>query len=171
MRAAVLAVLCATLAFAAIAAEPARPSPPLAIQRLGAPALELRQYRGKVVALAFIDTNCTHCQDLTKLLIPIAHEYALRGVQVLECAFNDDAQQAMAGFVQQFHPSFPAGWTNRAAVMSYLQRTIIDPRPLYVPHMVFIDRRGIIRADYPGESSFFKDPSTSIRAELEKLLK
>jgi hypothetical protein len=37
--------------------------------------------------------------------------------------------------------------------------------------MVFLDRRGIIRADYAGESDFFKDPATSVRAELEKLLK
>ena len=63
------------------------------------------------------------------------------------------------------------GWTSRAAAMAYLQRSILDTRPLYVPHMVFLDRRGIIRADYPGESDFMKDPATNIRAELEKLLK
>jgi hypothetical protein len=37
--------------------------------------------------------------------------------------------------------------------------------------MVFLDRRGIIQADYPGESDFMKDPGTNIRTELEKLLK
>jgi len=90
---------------------------------------------------------------------------------VLECAFNDDAKQTMAGFLQQFQPPFPVGWTNRGAAMAYLQRSILDTRPLYVPHMVFLDRRGIIQADYPGESDFMKDPGTNIRAELEKLLK
>jgi hypothetical protein len=40
-----------------------------------------------------------------------------------------------------------------------------------VPHLVFLNRRGIIQADYPGESDFMKDPATNIRAELEKLLK
>ncbi len=171
MRATILVFLCATSALTAMAADPPRPSPPLAIERLGAPALELSQYRGKVVALAFISTTCPHCQDLTKLLGPLSREYALRGVQVLECAFNDDAKQTMAGFLQQFQPPFPVGWTSHAAVMSYLQRTILDTRPLYVPHMVFLDRRGMIRADYPGESDFFKDSATNVRAELEKLLK
>ena len=61
--------------------------------------------------------------------------------------------------------------TSRATAMTYLQRSILETKPLYVPHMVFLDRRGIIRADYPGESDFFKDPATNIRAELEKLLK
>ena len=158
-------------ALTAVAAEPPRPSPPLVIERLGAPSVELSQYRGKVVALALIFTTCSHCQDLTKLLGPLSREYALRGVQVLECAFNDDAKQTIAEFLQQLQPPFPVGWTNRAAAMAYLQRTILDTRPLYVPHMVFLDRRGMIQADYPGESDFFKDPATNIRAELEKLLK
>ena len=171
MRTAILTFLCATSALTAIAAEPPRPSPPLTIERLGAPALQLSQYRGKVVALALIFTTCSHCQDLTRTLGPLSREYALRGVQVIECAFNDDAKQTMAQFLDQLQPPFPVGWTNRTAAMTYLQRTIMDTRPLYVPHMLFLDRRGIIRADYPGESDFFKDPATNIRAELEKLLK
>ena len=171
MRIAILTLLFATAALAADTATPPRPSPPLTIERLSAPSVELSQYRGKVVALAFILTTCSHCQDLTKLLGPLSREYALRGVQVLECAFNDDAKQGMAEFLQQLQPPFPVGWTNRAAAMAYLQRSVLDTRPLYVPHMVFLDRRGVIQADYPGESDFMKDPATNIRAELEKLLK
>jgi thiol-disulfide isomerase/thioredoxin len=171
MRTAIPVFLCAMSAFTAMAADPPRPSPPLEIERLNAPAVQLSQYRGKVVALAFIFTTCSHCQDLTKVLIPLSREYALRGVQVLECAFNDDAKQNIGEFLKQFQPPFPVGWINRAAAMAYLQRSVLDTKPLYVPHMVFLDGRGIIRADYPGESDFFKDPAANIRAELEKLLK
>src|ERR1019366_3819092 len=171
MRIAILTLLFATAALAADTAPPPRPSPPLTIERLGAPSVALSQYRGKVVALAFIFTTCSHCQDLTKTLEPLSREYALRGVQVLECAFNDDAKQTMPQFLQQLQPPFPVGFTNRAAAMAYLQRSVLDTRPLYVPHMVFLDRRGIIQADYLGESDFMKDPATNIRAQLEKLLK
>ena len=171
MRTAILVFLCAASALTAIAADAPRPSPPLTIERLDASKVEINQYRGKVVALVFISTTCSHCQDLTRLLVPLSREYALRGVQVLECAFNDEAKETMAGFLQQFQPPFTVGWTNRGAAMAYLQRSILDTRPLYVPHMVFLDRRGIIQADYPGESDFMKDPGTNIRAELEKLLK
>ena len=171
MRTAIPVFLCAMSAVTAMAADSPRPSPPLEIERLNAPAVQLSQYRGKVVALAFIFTTCSHCQDLTRTLGPLSREYALRGVQVLECAFNDDAKQTMAQFLQQLQPAFPVGWTSRAAAMAYLQRTILDTRPLYVPHMVFLDRSGIVRAEYPGESDFMKDPATNVRAELEKLLK
>ena len=135
------------------------------------PAVRVSQYRGKIVALAFIDTTCPHCQELTGTLKGIVRDYAARGVVVLECAFNDGAEAGLAEFQQRFGPTFPVGWNSRAAVMSYLQYNLLDPRPLYVPHMVFIDRAGAIRADYPGEDVFFRDPNASIRAELDKLLR
>ena len=162
----------ALAAFAVASAETPRPSPPFSIlpPGKGAAPIPLSHYRGKIVVVAFIDTACPHCQELTRTLIPIAREYSARGVQVLACAFNDDAEHLVAGFVDQFHPGFPVGWSNRMAVLSYLQYTIISPMH-YVPHMVFLDRRGIIRGDYPGESDFLKDPKTNIRKELDKMLK
>ena len=164
-----IVVLALTGAALTAAAQAARPSPAIEI-RVGNAPLDLSQYRGKVVALAFIDTNCPHCQDLTRTLIPISRGYGPRGVQVVECAFNDGAEGLLPRFIQQFQPPFPVGWTTRSAVLSYLQISILDTRPLYVPHMVFIDRRGLIRDDYRGESSFFTNSDTNIRAELDKLL-
>jgi peroxiredoxin len=170
MRTALVSLLAASTL--STAAEPVRPSPPFSIMRIGSAPLKLSQYKGKVVALAFIYTTCPHCQNLTTTLNQIARDYAARGVQVLECAFNDDAVQNMPEFIKQFNPAFPVGFAPRAAVMSYLQYTITDTRPLYVPHMIFIDRAGIIRGDYPGESPFLQGgPDGSIRLELDRLLK
>jgi thiol-disulfide isomerase/thioredoxin len=150
-----------------------RPSPPFSLKRVGTPApppLALSQYRGKVVALAFIHTTCPHCQHLTEVLNPIAHDYAARGVQVLACAFNEGAEQLLPGFLSQFHPAFPVGWSTHDAVYAYLQYSEMNPMG-FVPHMVFLDRRGIIRADIPGESTFFNEPDTNIRKQLDDLLK
>ena len=132
--------------------------------------MQLSQYKGKVVALAFIYTTCPHCQHLTGVLNQIAKDYSARGVQVLECAFNADAVQTMPEFLQRFAPQFSAGYATRASVLSYLQYSTDDPRPLYVPHMVFLDRTGVIRGDYPGEGPFFQDPDGNIRKELDKML-
>lgn len=169
MRSAVL-LLAGAACFGLAAADPPRPSPPLSFERLSGPPVTLAQYRGKVVALTFILTTCPHCQDLTKILDRLAPEYAPRGVQFLECAFNLDAQATMKEFLDRFKPPFPVGWTSDAAVRGYLQIPIIDQRPFYAPHMVFLDRRGMIRDDIPGESGFFANPEPNIRAELEKLL-
>ena len=171
MRNALPIILIAAFTATAPAADTARPSPPFTIQRTGAPPLRLSQYRGKVVALAFISTACSHCQQLTTELDLIAPDYASRGVQFLECAFNDDAVAAMPEFLQRFKPPFPVGFATNAAVMAYLQRSVVDPRPLFVPHMVFLDRAGVIRADYPAEDAFFANANANIRAQLDKMLK
>jgi thiol-disulfide isomerase/thioredoxin len=168
MRTGIAFLLATTAVFAA---EVGRPSPPFSIIRKSAPSRALSHYKGKVVALAFISTGCSHCQELTKVLNRIAADYASRGVQIVACAFNDDAAQSMTEFQERFKPAFPVGWNNRMAVMSYLGYSIVDSRPLYVPHMVFLDRSGIVRADYAGESAFFQNSDANIRGELDKLLK
>lgn len=171
MRTALVGLLAVGAALVLAAADSARPSPAFSIQRPGAAPLPLSQYRGKVVALAFIDTHCPHCQKLTGYLSGLAPKYAAKGVQILECAFNLDAQSSLAEFERQFHPSFPVGYSDRASVLEYLRIPLMDPHPLYVPHMVFLDRRGVIRADVAGESDFMKAPEVNIPAELDKLLR
>lgn len=156
---------------AVAASDVAHPAPPFTILRAEGPPIQLSQYRGKILALAFIHTTCPHCQALTSVLNPIAREYAPKGVQFLECAFNTAADQAVPQFIHQFQPPFPVGWSNDSAVRSFLQFSAMDPKMFYVPHMVFIDRKGMIRSDYPGESPFFQNPETSIRTELDKILK
>jgi thiol-disulfide isomerase/thioredoxin len=170
MRAIRSLAVAAAVALAARTGETARPSPAFTLLRLGTTPLRLSQYRGKVVALAFIQTTCPHCQQLTTELNLIARDYAKRGVQIVECAFNDGAAAAMPEFLERFSPPFPVGYSNLAAVMAYLQIPIIDPRPVYVPYMVFIDRGGVIRAEYGGESPFFQYAGASVRGQLDKML-
>jgi hypothetical protein len=43
--------------------------------------------------------------------------------------------------------------------------------PLYVPTMVFIDRKGMIRHQYLGTDPFFQNPEKSIRDTVESLVK
>jgi hypothetical protein len=162
--------LCFSAALLAAVANVPRPSPPFSIQRVGAPPLTIESLRGKVVLLAFIDTNCSHCQDLTRSLVPISKEYGPRGVQIVECAFNAAAKTALPGFLEQLQPPFPVGYNNHAAVDAYLQRSVMDITPLFVPHVVFLDRNGVIRGDFAGESDFLIKPAENIRKELDKLL-
>lgn len=166
-----IAALMGIAAFTATAQPTGKPSPALTINRVGSAPIQLSQYRGKIVLLAFIHTTCPHCQELTRELIPIARAYEAKGVQVVECAFNQNADQLVPAFVQQFQPPFPVGWADNNTVMAYLGRSVLDTTPFYVPHLVFLDRRGTIQGDFAGESEFMRTPDTSIRAELDKLVK
>jgi thiol-disulfide isomerase/thioredoxin len=169
MRIFVISALSLALGLTALAMDIGKPSPPFSIQRLNGPAVPLTQFQGKVVALAFIDTECPHCQHLTGVLNAIAKEYEGKGVQFVECAFNDIAAQRLPFFIQNFQPSFMIGYSQRDPVLNYLSYSIL--KPLYVPHMVFLDRKGVVRGDYAGESDFMTNPEKNVRAELDELLK
>ena len=169
MRIALITALSLGLGLTALAMDIGKPSPAFTVQRLNAPAVPLSQYHGKVVALAFIDTECPHCQHLTGVLNTIAKEYQGKPVQFVECAFNDGAVQLLPEFIRKFQPTATMGYSPRDPVLTYLAHSIL--RPLYVPHMVFLDRQGVVRGDFPGESDFMTNPEKNIRTELDELLK
>ncbi len=169
MRFAALALACAALA-SAPAAEPPKPAS-FSFRLLNSSTpLQLSSYRGKVVLLVFISTTCPHCQDFTRELVPLSKEYAPKGVQILECAVDPGAQANLAGFIQEYQTPFPVGYSDQAAVDGFVGRSIIDARPFYVPHLVFLDRQGKVQADYAGESDFVKSPGANTRVQLDKLL-
>lgn len=170
MKASSLILIIALLALPVSAADASRPSPPLQILRPGASPLLLSQYKGKVVALALIYTSCSHCQQFTAVMNKVAKEFTPKGVQFLQCAFNEDAPGAVAEFQERFRPAFPVGYAPRAAAMAFLGRNLMDTRPLYVPRMIFLDPTGVIRAEFGGETDFFRNDEANLRAQLIKML-
>src|SRR5438876_6940960 len=117
MRAAIGALLAVGALYAA---DQGRPSPPLTILRESGPPITLKQYQGKIVMLAFIQTPSMECQSLLQLLSPIARDYAPRGVQVLVVARKEEPREepdkAIPDFVRTYQPAFPVGWAEDAVV-------------------------------------------------------
>lgn len=91
-----------------------------------------------------------------------------KGFAVLEGAVNEQAD--VPGFIRQYNPPFPIGTASSLGALEYLQWPM-GQRPL-VPLMAFIDRSGMIRAQYSGyDTEFFGDNlEKNLRAEAEKLL-
>ena len=137
-------------ALTAPAASVPRPSPELTMQRGGEPPLQLSQFRGKIVALAFSYTTCDHCQVLTRTLKVIQKDYAARNVQVVECALEEGVNVNYPMFLKAFEPNFPTGYTTAAAVKKYLQWNDKTDGILMIPYMIFITIR-----DW--EDAFFRE--------------
>lgn len=146
-----------------------RRSPEYAVKLTTGRQLLLSTYRGKVVVLMFVATDCSHCQTTSQLMERIQKEYRPRGLQTIAVAFNDLAMMLVPGFISQTGASFPVGYDRRESVFAYLQRPVT--MQTYVPIMVFIDRQGMIRGQYIGDDKFFAEPEKNIRATLETLLK
>jgi len=152
------------------AAEIPRPSLDFAINLMDGTQIHLSQYKGKVCILAFILTTCPHCQKTVGILSTMQNEYGPRGLQVVASAIEDMAKLNVPDFIKRFQPSFPVGYNIRSEVEEYLQHPSIYI--MYMPQVVFIDRQGTIRAQYPGEDKFFADDQEKhFREQIEALLK
>ncbi len=169
-RVSALAIALGILAAPPIAAQVPRPAPEFPIRLVDGHVLSLSQFRGKVVALAFVQTTCPHCQHLSVLLNRMYKEYGPRGFQVLGVAFNPMATLLAPDFVKALDLTFPIGVGLHEEVESYLQHPPLEI--LYVPQLVFIDRQGIIQAQYAGQDDFFKEPADepNLRHQIEALL-
>jgi hypothetical protein len=88
---------------------------------------------------------------------------------VLEAAINENPD--VPGFIRTYQPPFPIGTASGLSALEYIQWPL-QQRSI-VPLMVFIDRAGMIRAQYTGvDTSFFDDDMEKhFREEAEKLLK
>ena len=164
---AAVALLCAAPLFALMPPLP-RPSPPFTITQPSGKKTPLASYRGKVVVLAWVHTNCQYCQALTLKLNHLQKELGPRGFQALEVAWNEGAQQLVPEFVHKFEVAFPVGYSEWAPIMSYRGFSVFD-RPV-TPLVVVIDRKSVIRAQTPAEGDSNLQNEAKLRALIESLL-
>ncbi|HEX3875930.1 MAG TPA: TlpA disulfide reductase family protein [Bryobacteraceae bacterium] len=177
MRTSLAALICVAAASSALVLpSPAQQLPrkalDLKVDMPNGKPIQLSSYKGKPVVLAFILTTCSHCQYTTGLLVKLEKEFAPKGLQVLECAVNSNADALVPGFVQQFKTTFPVGY-------NFDQDFILDKflqhpagKVPSMPILVFIDRTGTIRAEHEGSDDFISGASQeqNIRGEIQKLL-
>jgi hypothetical protein len=71
-------------------------------------------------------------------------------------------------FIARYSPTFPIGESEHLTMMKFggwspMQRT-------FVPFMFFIDRKGMIRAQYMGSDAFFQNEAANVRKMLDSLI-
>ena len=169
----------AALAFVAVpalvcpAATLPRKAPDISLQMVDGKPVQLGQFKGKVVALAFILTDCPHCQQAVNLLAKLQGEYGSRGFQAVASAIDDMAATSVPDFVRRFNPPFPVGYNPRNFVVQYLQHP--SEERLLMPQIVVLDREGTIQAQYAADEMFADAEGggweQNLRMEIEQLLR
>lgn len=69
---------------------------------------------------------------------------------MLACDFVEDGPIVVPPFIERFKPGFPVGWTSMDKAFKFLQLSLMTPGT--VPKLVFIDKKGLIRAQYDGSA-------------------
>ena len=163
--------LALSLVSLSVSAQPAMPrkAPEITIVEPSGKQTLLSSYKGKVVALAFVSTACSHCQAECQLLTKLQGELGPKGFQPLAVAFIESPPPQVEGFVRNFHIGFPVGYAARQTVLDYLQLSDADTG-WKIPQMVLIDRKGMIVAQSASQGSPELQEESSLRMKITDLL-
>ncbi len=164
-----LPVAAGLAAGAARAMNTPQPAPPLAFRLADGKTIDLANYKGKVVALEFLLTTCPHCQRCSAIMQKLYQEFGDKQVQMLGVAVNDMAHMLIAEYSQKLNLTYPVGYGSREMSHNFLQHPFM--KTMYMPQLVLIDRKGVIRFHHPGEDqAFYANEEANMRKEITQLL-
>ncbi len=151
------------------ASEIPREAGPLLFNTFKGEKVSLAAMKGKVLAVMFFSTDCPHCQKTAQLLAPIYDKYHAKGFEVMGLAVNPSAAANIDEFAAKHGVKFPIGLGTSSQWTTFCQLSVMGQN--YVPHMVLIDKKGVIQEDHPGgDREFWLDQDARIRAAVERLL-
>jgi peroxiredoxin len=171
MKPAILFALLTGMIFASGGPVP-RKAPPFQIQIDSKKGFDLGQFTGKTVVLAFMLTDCSHCEFTAGLLNKIQTDYGER-VQVIGSAIDEQAANQFAAFQKKNAITFPVGYNSLGDAVKFMGYAPGVEIPL--PIVMFIDRNGIIRAQFDSkddkEMTNEPDQNKNLRAVLDRTIK
>lgn len=107
---------------------------------------DIQDYRGKIVLIEFMRTDCPKCQELTKTLEQVRAKYGDK-IQILSVVTAPpDNQGTVAKYIAANKIAYPFLFDCGQMTASYLQITPKNPT-VHFPHLLVIDKAGTIRRD------------------------
>jgi peroxiredoxin len=161
------AVLIAVPRLSALAVS--RPAPATTFRGPDGSVIDPAKYRGRIVAMEFLNTECSHCQACAKALQQLHQEFGAAVFQPIGVATNEGAGMLIPQFRRKTGATFPIAVSNRDTAVDWLQ--VSKAAVFYVPQLAFIDRTGIIRAYIPSGDSFYIDEVNNGRKLIQQLAK
>jgi len=164
-----IATLAALSAGAALA-QIGRRAPGFSLHDLKWVQHDLQDYRGKILVLEFIKTDCPHCGVFARLLEEIKASYGGK-VAVLAFVLPPDEQGAVERFAAQAKVTYPILFDCGQAAYSYILPDPLSGGAITFPHAYLIDSSGIIRGDWvfgPQTKDIFE--GRGLNVAIDKLL-
>jgi peroxiredoxin len=106
---------------------------------------DLADYRGKVVLLDFIQTECPNCQKLSATLEAVQRRFGTR-IAVLTIANPPSDLNSISRYILQHGVSIPVLMDCGQVAISYFKASPANAQ-IHVPHVFIIDNQGLIRYD------------------------
>jgi peroxiredoxin len=141
MRTVLITLLCS---LALVAADSLRRAPGFDLPDLKGQFHDLADYRGKVLVLEFLKTDCPHCATFADVLAQIQPIYGDKVAVLAVAHLGTDSIQNIAQFEAGHKLTYPLVMDMGQMMYSY----VMSPQGTDLPHVYIIDANGYIRSDY-----------------------
>jgi peroxiredoxin len=127
---------------------------------------DLQDFRGKVVLIDFMRTDCPKCQEVTKILEQVKAKFGDR-IQVLS-VLNDRIDNAGTAkkYIAATNSTSPYVFDCGQMMAAYLQITPKNPT-VHFPHVVVLDKTGMIRRDLAEDAATLQNITNAVEPLLK----
>jgi peroxiredoxin len=128
---------------------------------------DTQDYRGKLLLVEFMQTDCLHCQKFSAILEQAKVKYGAK-IGILSIVNPPSDQKAVAGFIAQFKVTTPILFDCGQVAYSYIKPTTPT---VNIPHIFLIDGDGMIRNDFAfSDATLPIFEGKGLFTEIDKLL-
>jgi len=106
---------------------------------------DVLDFRGKVLLIDIMKTDCPHCQTLSKTIERIKAKYANR-IAVLSIVNPPDNPQTVSAYIAKYKVTSPVLFDFGQATAAMLRITPQNPG-ISLPTLLIVDANGIVRED------------------------
>ncbi|SRR5579871_6862116 len=146
------------------AATPCKNASEMKLRLLDGTDRMLSDFRGRVVVLQVMSTRCSRCAQIVKLLNDLQRSLEIQPIAI---AINAEAREMIDAFVAHSGPEFPVALDSKANLCDLLG--LPQDKPLYLPIIAFLDRRGVIRGLSAPGTDFFTQAETTFPAMIRRI--
>ena len=139
----ILAILLCTGALLTAGENSGRRAPGFALPDSKMQVVDLADYRGKIVLLDFMQTNCAHCGTFSDVLERVQQKYGDQVAILAVVNSAGDTQDTVAQYISGHRITYPVLFDAGQMAFSYLRSMRFD-----TPHAFLIDAGGTIQNDW-----------------------
>src|SRR5260370_9946401 len=134
-----------------LGAEESRRAPGFSLPDVKLEQHDLQDYRGKVLVLEFMRTDCHRCEDLVKQLVEFKKGMGDK-VEILSVVNPPDNQTTVTRYIKEHDVTWPMVFDSGQVAASYARITPENPS-LPLPQLFIIDQNGMIRSHSCGDAN------------------
>jgi peroxiredoxin len=130
--------------------------------------IHISQYRGKVLMIEMMLTDCDDCLQTLQLMGRLQQNMGPRGFQAIAVSLDPNVA-AVKPFAERYRFPFPIGHLDKDPAVKFLD--LNETAHPVVPYVLFVDWQGNVRFQYPANAPIFNSAEKNLSQIADGLLR